>query len=215
MFIKVENARIFNWEGAILGMRNSFGSQDKSDSKWVRNYETLQFEYEVGPEDLKLMTKLAKAGSSHAKYLRQILVSCDITADTVWWAEADTYKVGTTANSTSTMHTLGKEGTVADSAFGFDNFEDPLVRKYLEEVIRPAVADWIKAGSKRGGNNYEWRRMIHLNARAFLYTRHFTCNYQVLVNMYHDRKNHRYIEWHSFCDWIRSLPHSQLITGEF
>jgi hypothetical protein len=201
--IKFENVEVFNFEGAIRGMRNSWESWGKSDSYYPQDNEFL-----IGPEDYKLAYKLSKAGADHGKYLRQILISVDIIAPEYWWKEADTYKVGTVANSTSMMHKLGaRELTVDD--FSFDNHDDGAVWAYLG-LINHVRESWIKSGKKKPSP--EWRLMNQLTAISFNYRRTFTANYQVLKSMYHSRKNHRLQEWHDFAEWVETLPYSELIT---
>lgn len=204
--IKFENFEVFNIDGALRGMRNSWESWDKSDSEWVA--ESGEWWFEVGEEDLKLAKKLSKAGSDHGKYLRQILISVDIIAPEYWWKEADTYKVGTVANSTSMMHTLGKHYTPS-SAFSMEDVDDDLKEKYIQ-LLQTAQARWYESGKKKPSR--EWRQMNQLTAISFNYRRTFTANYQVLKSMYHSRKNHRLSEWHDFARWVESLPYSELIT---
>lgn len=208
--IKFENVEVFNFEGAIRGMRNSWESWDKSDSvTYVEFNEFLPSKnFKIGNEDLKLAMTLSKAGNDHAKFLRQILVSVDIIAPEYWWKEADTYKVGTVANSTSMMHTLGKRPLSAND-FSFDDKENPFVMEYLF-LINEIRRTWIDSGKKKPSP--EWRLMNQLTAISFNYRRTFTANYQVLKSMYHSRKNHRLSEWHEFAEWVESLPYSELIT---
>jgi hypothetical protein len=208
--IKFENVKVYNWLNALRGMRNSWESWDKLDSVETVVYENLtpSIKFEMGIEDQKLALKLSKAGSDHGKYLRQILVSVDVIAPEYWWKEADTYKVGTVANSTSMMHKLGaRELTVDD--FSFDNPNHPTVLLYMG-LINTVREEWVRSGKKKPSP--EWRTMNQLTAIAFNYRRTFTCNYQVLKSMYHSRKNHRLQEWHDFASWVESLPYSELIT---
>lgn len=206
--IKFENVKVFNFEGAIRGMRNSWESWDKSDSKYMYIGDEPSPVFVIMPDDLKLAMKLSKAGSDHAKFLRQILVSVDIIAPEYWWKEADTYKVGTVANSTSMMHTLGKRPLTAED-FSFDNPSEWYVLRYLE-LINNVREQWIESGKKKPSP--EWRLMNQLTAISFNYRRTFTANYQVLKSMYHSRKKHRLQEWHDFADWVETLPYSELIT---
>lgn len=206
--IKFENLEIFNFDGALRGMRNSWESWEKSDSKYVLVGDNPIPEYIVGPDDLKLAMKLSKAGSDHGKFLRQILVSVDIIAPEYWWKEADTYKVGTVANSTSMMHTLGKNEITAD-AFSFEDVPEDVQKEYLR-LLNTLRDEWIRSGKKKPSP--EWRAMNQLTAIAFNYRRTFTANYQVLKSMYHSRKNHRLSEWHDFAAWAETLPYSELIT---
>lgn len=195
---------------AIRGMRNSWESWDNMDSVETVEYVdyTPYMKFEMGVEDHKLAMKLSKAGSDHAKFLRQILVSVDIIAPEYWWKEADTYKVGTVANSTSMMHTLGKS-ELNTTHFSFDNPADELVQDYID-LLNVARERWIASGKKKPSP--EWRLMNQLTAISFNYRRTFTANYQVLKSMYHSRKNHRLSEWHDFARFVESLPYSELIT---
>lgn len=200
--IKFEHTQVFNLEGALRGMRNSWESWEKSDSHFDEGF------YVVGKNDLKLAMTLSKAGSDHGKFLRQILVSVDIIAPEKWWSEADTYKVGTVANSTSMMHTLGKACLVEDY-FSFEDLDQDLKEEYLI-LLNKARDRWFDSGKKKPSR--EWRQMVMLTAVGFNYRRTFTANYQVLKSMYHSRKNHRLSEWQGFCEWVESLPYSELIT---
>lgn len=210
--IKFSNTEVFNWEGAIRGMRNSWNSWRQSDSKLIFKpaIGSVKQEFVIGENDLKLMKKLINAGPDHAKFLRQILISVDITAPEKWWSEADTYKVGTVANSTSMMHTLGR-GEIEEDAFSFEDLDDDMKEVYMA-LINNARETWITSGKKKPSR--EWRQMVMLTAVGFNYRRTFTANYQVLKSMYHSRKNHRLSEWHDFARWVESLPYSGLITGE-
>jgi hypothetical protein len=208
--IKFENVQVYNWMNALRGMRNSWESWNKMDSVEVIEYKDLSpyHKFEMGMEDYKLAMKLSKAGSDHAKFLRQILVSVDIVAPEYWWKEADTYKVGTVANSTSMMHTLGKEFIPA-SAFSLEDVDGDLGLRYMD-LLNEARDRWVASGKKKPSR--EWRQMNQLTAISFNYRRTFTANYQVLKSMYHSRKNHRLSEWHEFAEWVESLPYSELIT---
>lgn len=201
--IKFENVEVYNFDGALRNMRNSYESWERSDSEFYYDGS-----FDLGPADLKLAMKLSKAGSDHAKYLRQILVSVDITAGNEWWKEADTYKVGTVANSTSMMHKLGSR-LLTPEDFSFDDASRPRV-KALIDMLNGFIQDWWDSGKKQGSP--EWRDMQKAMSMGFLYRRGFTCNYQVLKSMYHSRKNHRLSEWHDFAKWIETLPYSELIT---
>ena len=202
--IKFEHVKTYNWLDAIRGMRNSWESWDLMDSVQVLN------NVKIGESDYKLMMKLVKAGSDHAKFLRQILVSVDVIAPEYWWKEADTYKVGTVANSTSMMHTLGRS-EIAEDMFSFEDVPAALKEEYLD-LINYARDLWIESGKKKPSP--EWRAMNQLMAIGFNYRRTFTCNYQVLRSMYHSRKNHRLSEWHDFARWCETLPYSELITSK-
>lgn len=202
--IRFENTQVFNLDGAIRGMRNSWESWDKSDSQWM---EYGDWQYELGREDHKLAVKLSKAGSEHAKYLRQIMISVDIIAPLKWWDEANTYHFFET-NSTSAMHTLGKQYITPDS-FSFEDLDDDILDYYME-LLNIARKRWENSGKKKPSR--EWRQMIMLTASGFNYRRTFTSNFSQLRTMYFQRKNHRLSEWHAFCKWVDELPYSELIT---
>ena len=205
--IKFENVAVYNFMNAIRGMRNPFESWDKIDSHYIIN-RFSQEEFILGENDYKLAMKLSKAGSDHGKFLRQILVSIDLTAPEYFFKEFDTYKVGTVANSTSMMHLLGNRKLTVDD-FSFDEPDSSYVYDYLE-LINEIRSHWIDSGKKKP--SHEWRLMNQLMAISFLYTRTITLNYQVLKNMYHSRRNHKLQEWNDFCIWIETLPYSELIT---
>ena len=196
--IKFEYTKVDGFEAAIRGMRNSWGSHGKSDTE----------NGVIGPLDKKLMLSLIKGGASHAKYLRQINVSVDISSHLKWWDEADTYKIGTTSNSTSMMHTLGRHELTLDD-LSFEDIDHDLVEKLLNTYAE-ARNRWINAGKKKPSR--EWRQMVLVTPVAFNYTRTWTANYQVLRTMYHDRNNHRLHEWGYFRKWCETLPYSELIT---
>lgn len=216
MAIKIELATICGWEPAIRGCRNPMNSWDKSDSYWtyVENPETLNtapFQFFVGDNDLELMKKLAKAGSDHRKFMRMIVVYVDVTAPLYWWKEADTYKVGTVANSCSTMHKIHERDLTLDD-FSHEHLRVAAVNvlKHTIEALnaeREAYLDYIK------GDKQCWYSMIQLLPSSYNQRRTWMLNYEVLHNIYHARKNHKLDEWHQFCDWIETLPYSELITG--
>jgi len=215
--IKVENVFVSDFEGAFRGMRNPLASWKKTDSNFDLN------NIQLGPNDLKLAQKLIKAGPDHGKFLRQIFVSMDITAPLYWWKEMDTYKVGTVANSTSTMHTLTKEEITLDM-FSFDNL-DLMVSKghsingEWELTFKDCIEDILISCNNLRNKFLEtkdkryWRALIQLLPNAWNQTRTWTANYQVLRNIYNSRKNHKLSEWHTFCEEIEKLPYSkELIT---
>lgn len=212
MMIKIEKTEVFGWEAAIRGMRNPMNSWDKSDSGWeVINKDDVEFGYEpnyeyvVGENDFDLMKRLSKAGSDHAKYLRMINVTCDITAPRYWWIEADTYKVGTVANSTSTMHTIHTR------EFTLDDFST----EHLTGLSVAALQNTIDVMNLER-NHFVitkdkdcWWQIIQLLPASYNQKRTIQLNYQVLKNMYHARKNHKLDEWHTFCDWVETLPYAK------
>lgn len=199
--IKITNICVYNFENAIRGMRNPLNSWDKSDSYYDKGGNFV-----IGENDLKLALKLANAGSDHRKFLRQIFVSMDISAPLYWWKEFDTYKVGTVANSCSTMHTIHKK------EFDFEDFSVdeklPIYFMVIEE-LNYAREKFLETNDKRF-----WKRMIQLLPTSYNQLRTVTLNYEVLRNIYHSRKNHKLDEWHTLCDAIEQLPYSDLITGK-
>ena len=216
--IKFENTDVFNFDGAIRGMRNPLNSWDKSDSFNCRSYsEDCDFcernysecaKYYIGPNDLDLMKRLIKAGSDHRKFMRQILVSVDITAPLYWWKEFDTYKVATVSNSCSTMHKIqAKEFTIDD--FSYDHCkDDPIVENYINDtlwILNRAREQFLQTKDKAF-----WWDMIQLLPSSYNQKRTITLNYETLYNIYGSRKNHKLDEWRvGFMDWIKSLPYAE------
>ena len=203
--IKIEKTDVYGWEAAIRGMRNPLNSWNKSDSD-----RRFVMEYHVGENDHNLMMRLAKGGATHAKYRRMIVVTCDITAPLYWWKEFDTYKIGTVANSCSTMHKIhAKE-------FTLDDFS----HEHLMNMERDLLCDIIDVLNEdrqlfvETNNKVYWQQMIQLLPTSYNQKRTVMLNYEVLVGMYRDRKNHKLEEWHDLCDWIRALPYSEIIIGE-
>ena len=203
--IKVKNIEVFNFEGAIRGMRNPMNSWDKSDS-YYKEREDFSFgeEYVIGKNDLSLMKKLYKAGAEHRKYLRQCFVSMDITAPLYWWKEADTYKIGTTGNSCSTMHTIHKTG-ITNELFSFDDGKE--LTEYEQEIIDRFIhmlEDW-RSNCKSGDET--WRSLIQYLPQGFNQKRTVTMNYENVFNIIHQRSNHKLSEWREFCDILKELPY--------
>ena len=199
--LTTERSAVMNFEGAIRGARNPMNSWHKMDSHYDENGN-----YVLGPNDLDLAKRLAHAGSDHRKFLRQIFVTVDITAPLYWWKEFDTYKVGTTANSTSTMHKIhAKEFTRED--FSCDRMDEgglallDTVIAYLESERQKFIAD--------KDNKQAWHNMIQTLPTSYNQMRTVTLNYENLINMYYARRNHKLAEWHVLCDWITSLPYAQ------
>lgn len=273
--IKIENTEVMGWEAAIRGMRNPMNSWEKSDSIFVEDGECHDISgnsgpfngtvtdtetfFEMGENDLDLMTRLSKAGTDHRKFMRMITVYIDILAPLYWWKEFDTYKVGTVANSCSTMHKIqAKEFTAED--FSYEHLDDiwgyeaevrdiaptiefetrtETINNYLlgpDDILNLTIkmlnrcrdlylmAD--KNLKKPGLTENErkhitaqrkvyWWQMIQLLPSSYNQRRTVMLNYEVLANIYKSRKNHKLDEWHILCDWIKTLPCSQLITGEF
>ena len=197
--LKVERISVMNFENAIRGARNPLNSWDRYDSRTEPDGTFV-----LGPNDLSLARKLAKAGSDHRKFLRQVLVSMDITGPLYWWKEFDTYKVGTVANSTSTMHKIhakpfGREDFSCDgmSEGGLAVLDN--VISYLEEARLRFVET---------KNRQDWLDMIQLLPESYNQLRTVTLNYEVLINMYYARRSHKLTEWHVLCDAIKSLPYA-------
>lgn len=210
--IKIDKTDVYGWETAIRGMRNAHNSWDKSDSGLkVMNEDDVGFGYEpnyeyvVGEKDLDLMKRLSKAGSDHAKYLRMINVTCDITAPRYWWAEYDTYKVGTVANSTSTMHSIhSREITLED--FSTEHLVGKSIAS-LQNLID--TMNYERKNFLATKDKDCWWQIIQLLPSSYNQKRTVHLNYQVLKNMYHARRNHKLDEWHTLCDWIEQLPYAK------
>lgn len=213
--LTITNTEVLGFDHAIRGMRNPMNSHDKSDSYWthVCDYETLNtanFQFFVGDADKELMRTLAKSGSDHAKYLRMITVYFDVTAPMYWFKEYDTYKVGTVANSTSTMHKIhAKE-------FTLDDFSHEHLNPVCKDILAVLIGELNCCRQRYLDTNDKdwWWQMIQLLPSSYNQTRTVMLNYEVLRRIYHSRRNHKLDEWHTFCEWIESLPHSDLITGE-
>lgn len=206
--IKIENVDVCGWEAAIRGARNPMNSWDKSDTVggWGDKHAI------IGPADHRLLSSLANAGPDHGKYLRMITVSLDITAPLYWWKEFDTYKVGTVANSCSTMHKIhAKEFELDD--FSHDHLSND---KNAGLGVLLTVIDALNLNREiflRSKDKSFWWNMIQLLPSSYNQRRTVLLNYQVLKTMYHARKNHKLDEWREFCRFIETLPYSELITG--
>lgn len=246
--LKIENTEVLGWGHAIRGMRNPMNSWEKSDSGFCDvigdNFgNVIQPEnYRVGQNDLDLMTRLRNAGADHRKFMRMIAVYVDLTAPLYWWKEFDTYKVGTVANSCSTMHKIAaKEFALEDFScehlFGSANGEDTDCWTYSTEGIceiepidilnltiamlnkaRELYLDYqqkVSTGDQFAKNHVKeyWWQMIQLLPSSYNQRRTVMLNYEVLANIYKSRRNHKLDEWHTFCDWIEGLPYSELITS--
>lgn len=220
--LKIENTEVLGWDAAIRGMRNPLNSWEKSDSQFVRDPDYGCFGVcpcaelvdcdccHVGPNDLKLMNTLRNAGTDHRKFMRMITVYLDITAPLYWWKEFDTYKVGTVANSCSTMHKIAaKEFTLEDFSHEHLGYQSIRVLKDTIKVMNDFREEFIKDHEK-----VNWWQMIQLLPSSYNQKRTVMLNYEVLANMYKSRRNHKLDEWNTFCDWIESLPYSELITGK-
>lgn len=201
--IKFENTEVLGLEHAIRGMRNPLESWAKIDT--VVNESA---ECEIGENDLKLMKRLCKAGTDHRKFMRMIPVFVDITAPFYWWKEFDTYKVGTVSNSCSTMHCIHKKEFTLDD-FSCEHLID--TSKDGMELIVNLLNVNREAYLETKDKKYWWQ-MIQLLPSSYNQKRTIMLNYEVLANMYKSRKGHKLDEWHDFCDWVGTLPYSELIT---
>ena len=235
--ITIDHTEVIGWEHAIRGMRNPLNSWDKSDSQQKYEYvgsdpfsETeyifVQKDYEIGPNDLDLMKRLRKAGTDHRKFMRMITVYCDILAPLYWWKEFDTYKIATVANSCSTMHTIHKKEFTLDdfshehlidrpdfAAIDVDGETFLYSSKYFIKMTCKMLNYYRKLYLETKDKKYWWQ-MIQLLPSSYNQKRTVMLNYEVLANMYKSRKDHKLDEWQELCEWIRTLPYSELITGE-
>lgn len=242
--LKIENVEVLGWEHAIRGMRNPKNSWAKSDSGFLygdqktSNHILVQsdkegwMEFSIGPSDQKLMTTLRNAGTDHRKFMRMITVYLDITAPLYWWKEFDTYKVGTVANSCSTMHKIAaKEFTLDDFShehldtfrgltmyapqeYHFSSLDLLKLQVDVLNQWRTRYLNALKTETETGLPAKDiWWQMIQLLPSSYNQKRTVMLNYEVLANMYKSRRNHKLDEWHTLCDWIESLPYSNLITG--
>lgn len=239
--IKIENVEVIGWEHVIRGMRNPMNSWDKSDSGICKGCDngigcencagydcghTYDHSFQLGKADHELMMKLAAGGPVHAKYRRMIVVYLDITAPLYWWKEFDTYKVGTVANSCSTMHKIAeKEFTLED--FSFEKL-DPEFREisslgYTDcpeispQVLGKSICDMLNVFRElylQTKDKTYWWQMIQLLPSSYNQRRTVMLNYEVLAGIYPMRKNHKLDEWREFCQWIEQLPYSEIITGK-
>lgn len=233
--IRIENVEIIGWEHAIRGMRNPLNSWEKSDSdyrpilckrcdkcstfikeEWddcdnceVKKLTEKHDGFMIGPNDHNLMKRLRNAGTDHRKFMRMIAVYVDITAPLYWWKEFDTYKVGTVANSCSTMHKIqAKEFTLED--FSHEHLFAPLQDlRPLIDILNMYREMYLETKDKQ-----DWWQLIQLLPTSYNQKRTVMLNYEVLANMYKSRKDHKLDEWREFCKWIETLPYSFLITGE-
>ena len=199
--IKLERTSVMNWENAMRGARNPLNSWSRMDSYYDENHQ-----YVLGPNDLDLAKRLCRAGSDHRKFLRQVMVSVDITAPLYWWKEYDTYKVATVANSTSTMHKIHSKPFVRED-FSTDHMtEDAL--EFMDTVIDKL--EEIRLRYMEGGKNKrDWYDLIQLLPSSYQQMRTCSLNYETLIHIYHARKDHKLDEWHTFCDLILTLPYGK------
>ena len=221
--LKIENVDIVGWETAIRGMRNPMNSWAKSDTfffcpsqgdiRKIGEGPNLELMSEIGPNDAGLMMKLRNCGTDHRKFMRMITVYMDITAPLYWWKEYDTYKVGTVANSCSTMHKISaKEFTLDD--FSHEHLQEDSIA-VLELVIHTMNVHrvWLNKES-RDDPKIDWWQMIQLLPSSYNQRRTVMLNYEVLANMYKSRNNHKLDEWRTFCEYVKTFPYSELITGK-
>lgn len=224
--LKIKNTEVMGWEHAIRGMRNPKNSWGKSDSHWDyadqgSEYLTVDHfgdaDFNIGPNDQKLMTNLCNTGTDHRKFMRMIAVYLDITAPLYWWKEFDTYKIGTVANSCSTMHKIAaKEFDVND--FSHEHVEELTGDDYnmsYDFLLRTVdILNYYRKKFLETGDKVYWWQLIQLLPSSYNQKRTVMLNYEVLANIYKSRRNHKLDEWHTFCDWIKMLPYSELITGK-
>lgn len=215
--IKITNISIMNIENTIRGMRNPLNSWNKSDSERCSNYcgdihpcgyDNFNWEhYILGENDKQLALNLIKAGNDHAKFLRQIFVSMDIEAPLYWYKEMDTYKIGTTTNSCSTMHTIHKK------PFALDMFsvDDDDVKLFYAKYLLPQL-EWNRQKYLETNDKKYWLNIIQLLPSSFNQLRTWTGSYANLRNIYHARRNHKLQEWRDFCSLLEKLPYSEFIT---
>lgn len=204
--IRLERTDVMNLENAIRGARNPMNSWGRMDSAYDE-----EGNYVLGANDLDLAKRLRKAGSDHRKYIRQIFVSVDITAPLYWWKEYDTYKVGTVANSTSTMHKIHSK------PFELDDFSHDHMTADTEAFLAVIVArlEEIRLKFVAEKKKEDWYDLIQLLPSGYNQMRTCTFSYETLINIYFARRNHKLAEWHTFCDWIGTLPYAgELIIAE-
>ena len=213
--MKFQNTKVMNFEGALRGLRNPLESWVKSDSVYIPGSPE-----QIGPKDLDLAQRMIKAGASDRKFLRQIFVSVDITAPLYWWKEADTYKVATVANSTSTMHKLASTPITKDCFEMGDYNSDIVIFKgepytiddttddcidYIIDICETLRKRYLETKDKR-----YWKELIRWLPEGWLQKRTWTANYETLRNMYGQRKNHKLTEWsQDFCNWVKTLPYAE------
>ena len=205
--IRLERTSVMNLENAIRGARNPMNSWDRIDSRYDESGD-----YILGENDLGLARRLRLAGSDHRKFIRQIFVSVDITAPLYWWKEYDTYKVATVANSTSTMHKIHSRPFSIDD-FSHDHMT-PDTLAFMQTVVE-RLESIRQTYLEQGRRKEDWYDLIQLLPSSYNQLRTCTMNYETLVNIYHARKTHKLVEWHTFCEWIHTLPYAdELIVAE-
>ena len=218
--IEIKNVETYGWEAAIRGMRNPLNSWSKSDSifetvgvgELVNDYTmSASFKVKVGENDLSLMKRLIAAGSDHRKFLRQIFISMDIKAPLFFLKEWDTYKIGTTSNSCSTMHKICSE-PITRSCFSFDGgCEEEAVKSMQDDVI--ALCEYLRTKYLETNDKKYWRSLIQVLPEGWNQLRTVTLNYEVAYRIYEARKNHKLSEWHTLCDEFLKLPYFKEMFG--
>ena len=207
--LKAENIEVYGWEGAVRGARNPMNSWDRIDSKFY--ITKLRNNCKIGPNDYKMLENLCIAGKDHRKWMRMVIVTMDITAPLYWWKEFDTYKVGTVANSCSTMHKIhAKEFTLNDFSHEHLNFDSIEMLELVLIGLNSYREEYLETKDK----NYWWQ-LIQMLPSSYNQKRTVQLNYEVLNTIYHARKNHKLDEWHTLCDVIKELPYSEFITMDF
>lgn len=197
--IKLENTNVMNFDNALRGARNPMASWERSDSFWDNN------KYILGPNDLSLARRLCTAGPDHRKFLRQIFLSVDITAPLYWWKEFDTYKVGTVANSTSTMHKIHSKPFVLED-FSTDKMNNNALNAMREIIMK---LEELRIAYIQSKDKQIWYSIIQLLPSSYNQRRTCTMNYENLINMYYARRGHKLDEWREYCKWIETLPYAQ------
>lgn len=224
--INIEDVEVMGFRKAIKGMRNALNSWDKSDSNIASCLESItrcekcpyhfvvcnesEFFF-IGDKDMDLAKRLIKAGSTDRKFMRMIHVQADVTAPLYWWKEYDTYKVGTTANSCSTMHTIHKRDLALDD-FSHDRLDDDIVYNYMKPIIEGL--NLFRTQYNNSKDKKYWNQIIQLLPSSFNQMRTIDLSYETLFSIYHQRKNHKLDEWHTFCDWIITLPYMKEFLEE-
>lgn len=223
--LKIENVEVYGWEAAIRGMRNPMNSWEKSDTVYGTYWGDIdghqcvdEHGFSIGKNDLDLMKRLRNAGTDHRKFMRMITVTADITAPLYWYKEYDTYKVGTVANSCSTMHKIhAKEFDVND--FSHEHVEELTGDDYnvsYDFLLRTVdILNYYRKKFLETNDKKYWWQIIQLLPSSYNQRRTVMLNYEVLTNIYRARKNHKLDEWHDFCHWVETLPYAkELIIGE-
>lgn len=211
--IKIEHVETFGWETAVRGMRNPLNSWERADSSSLKDYEGYSIGYVVGPDDKRLMKSLVKAGTDHSKFMRMLGIGMDITSHQIWWAEFDTYKVGTVRNSCSKMHTIHIK-SFEPGDFSHEGIDEVGGTTKLQFMNTLAELEHLRVLFNETKEKKYWRAIIELLPSGYNMRATVTLNYAVARNQYHARKNHKLDEWHDYCKMLEALPHSDLITME-